>query len=251
MKETRSQPKEQLFEQHYPYVLHLAKVTLKRYQLNYDILPDLIQEGSIGLLKAIENFDEGRGIKLTSFAMKRILGRMLRFLKKRKYIKCPSKIEKKIHNFEWWYKKIKASLAQEFGREPTKEEISKRIGLDISTMENLICEYNQMQMPASLDGPTVSHENGMEHRIIDTFCDRVYLPPGQVYLNKLKKEKLYNAIDTLPPLHKQVLSMLYGLNEEEASIREISRKLNISRYQVEQIEYVAMANLHNELKQVY
>lgn len=193
-------------------------------------LDDMIQEGNIGLLKAIDMYDAQLGTKFLTYASWWIKQSILQALAEHnRQIRLPVNrigvLEK--------YKKIKSSLTQELMREPSKEEILEALGID----ESELYEQTSVSYNTPING--VDGEGSM----LDLIANDTPSPDSELIKDSLKKE-LRLVLKNLTDREQQILKLSYGLDEERSyTLEEIGERLNLTRERVRQIKEKALRNL--------
>ena len=220
--------------------LRLAVSIAKRYARRGMPLPDLIQEGNLGLMKAVARFDYTTGNRFSTFASWWIRQTISRALSDQgRTIRVP------VHFQEIRSKFYRAffSLVNELGREPTPAEIAERSGL---SGEKILTVLQMNREPLSLDTP-VTDDGDCLADLLE--CQEISSPQEAA-----EETEMYSlaelALGTLSEREQQILSMRFGLGEHEpCTLEEVGAHLNISRERVRQLEKRAMSRLrHNSIK---
>lgn len=207
---------------------------VKKYKGMGLSLPDLINEGNLGLIEAAKRFDPGRKVKFISYAVWWIRQAIIHALTQYSRIyHIPQKLSDQISEM----KRVKAQLKKELGREPTREEIAKRMRItrdDVEDME-LIEEKN-----ISLSDKFFDDEVEVGDRIKDTLSPSVEV---QIIKNSIQ-EQIRQILDELDEKEALVLKLRFGLDDNTPhTLQEIGDKLNLTRERIRQIEQKAMRKL--------
>jgi len=216
--------------------LRLVVHVVKHYAGRGLSLTDLIQEGNIGLMKAIDKFDYRKGFKLSTYATWWIRQAALRALTDQaKMIRLP------VHMMDLYHKIMKVSreLISDLGREPRKEEIAERLRIPVRKVEEI---FSAVQDPITIQTPIGEDDSTLE----DFISDDAFSSPYCSVERDMMSEYLLKILHTLSPREEQVIRMRFGIGiDRNYTLEEVGRYLSITRERVRQIEVNAMRKLRH------
>ncbi|HKU67855.1 MAG TPA: FliA/WhiG family RNA polymerase sigma factor [Candidatus Baltobacteraceae bacterium] len=221
--------------------LHLVKYVAGRISVNLPPnveLNDLINDGILGLIDAIEKYDDARGVKFETYAITRINGAILDALRSLDWV--PRAVRQRARELERAYQELEAT----FGRVPTEDEIAQKLGISRKELDSLMQRVRGTAV-LSLE-EFLPNEKGYEIPLVDTLKDSDNEVTTAVEQREIRAA-LVTAVENLPPQERTVISLYYF---DGLTLKEIKSALNVSESRVSQIHAQAVIHLRQKLREL-
>lgn len=213
-------------------------ITISRKYMGRGLpLSDLIQEGNMGLMRAVERFDHRKGFKFSTYASWWIHQAILRALQgQTRTIKVPVYLLEQANRVY----KVNALLAKKLGRKPTTKEIAGKSGISVEVVKRIL---RSTKDAISLDTPIL---DGEKATLLDSIADNETVIPDSLVAKSDLTDKLREALTLLNPREEEILRLRFGIDQQSTyTLDEIGKRFNLTRERIRQIEKAALGKLAN------
>ena len=217
--------------------LRLVVLVARRHRERGVEFEDLIQEGNMGLMRAVERFDHRKGFKFSTYASWWIHQAILRALQgQTRTIKVPVYLLEQANRVY----KVNALLAKKLNRKPTPKEIARKSGISVEVVKRIL---RSTKDAISLDTPIL---DGEKTTLLDSIADNDTVIPDSLVAKSDLTDKLREALLLLNPREEEILRLRFGIDQHSTyTLDEIGRKFNLTRERIRQIEKAALGKLAN------
>ena len=232
VKKEADKVKDDIIKANLRLVISIARI----YASNYNLL-DLINEGNIGLMKAVDKFDSNRGYKFSTYATWWIRQAITRALADQaRTIRVPVHMVETINKMV----RVQRQLTLELNREPSEEEIAKKMNVSVDKVREVI---KISQDPVSLETPIGEEDDS---HLGDFIKDESSLSPEEYTENEILKEEIDDVLQSLQQREQEVLRLRFGLKDGTChTLEEVGKKFNVTRERIRQIEAKALRKLRH------
>lgn len=224
---------QQLLAQFAPLVKRIAHHMMARLPASVEI-DDVIQTGMLGLLDAVNRYEESHGAQFETYAPQRIRGAILDGLRQGDWL--PRSIRRDLRRIEGTI----AKLEQHLGRAPSEQEVARELGVPLADYQRMLQDARGYQLISFED---LESEDGSDY--LERHCEDGGVGPLDALLDRKLRERLVKGIESLPEREKVVMGLYY---EEELNYREIGETLGVSESRICQLHSQAIARLRSQLR---
>jgi RNA polymerase sigma factor for flagellar operon FliA len=218
-----------------PFVESLARRMASTMPNSVDV-GDLVQDGVIGLMDAAHRFDESRGIKFETFAERRVRGAMIDALRRDAWPRGVRRVRRELEA-------ARESLRRELGAEPTMADLAKRVGTDEARLERTIVRINTIESTS----PLANHDSFDASTLPAVLVPSEPLSPHRQYEDNEVRERVRQALASLPPRERRIISLYYFRG---ATMKQIGKDIGVNESRVSQLHARAVARLRKALTPV-